>query len=108
MCPTMMELESLKWTESNGKSKEINILDECIANSLAEELQKTFGIHEDKISLAVRRIPMSFCRSVFQRWYSEGSSPKEAYPISWNGLIKALKAVGMNDLAMNIESALSQ
>lgn len=108
MPPTMIELNSMKWRDSDGTIREVSIIDECTTQNLGEDFRIIFGIEEYKMSQLVRKLPSAFCRAVLQRWYTEGSSPLEAYPIGWKGLLLALDKLHLKDLSKKVETALLQ
>lgn len=106
MNPSMKELESLHFINSDGSRQEVSVLDECSKKNLGESFRKIFGITSDKIHHVVRERPMFFCHSVFLRWHNEGSTPPSTYPISWMGMMKAMEHVGLSVAAKQVRTAL--
>lgn len=102
----MLELEALYWTDSEGNAQEVSILDECVSRKSPENLRKSLGVPNSKISIVIRQLPMAFCRSVFQQWYNEASTTPEGYPITWTTLLRALRNVGLNGVADQAKFAL--
>lgn len=49
-------------------------------------------------------IPLHCCRDVLYEWFEKEGA--EGYPLSWNGLIKAVRDIELNRLASDIEVAL--
>lgn len=49
-------------------------------------------------------IPINCCRDMLYEWFDRGGV--ESYPLSWNGLIRALQDVELNRVADEIEEAL--
>jgi len=102
----MDELDSLPYTATNGSEQRVSVLDDCANNNLAEELRKLFGIQKERLSKVIQERPKTFCRSILQHWYLEGSVPSTSYPINWHGLVKALSGVGLHQTVEQVHSAL--
>lgn len=104
----MAELDSLPYTDSDGSEQRVSVLNDCADKKLGERFREVFGIPKEKISDVVQQRPKTFCRSILQHWYLEGSFPPSAYPINWIGLLKAMNAVGLSSTAKHVTYALSR
>ena len=100
----MLELETMYSANSEGRSMEVSVLDECESSNLGEELRKALGIPDDRISVVIRKMPMAYCRAVFQQWYNGGSTSSKGYPINWVTAIAALKTAGLTDVAEQVNN----
>lgn len=87
-----------------GKKKELKVIKElCTA---WKDLGLLFDYNVDMIAQSYNRgrgYVEDCCRDVLTRWLSKGA---KGYPISWNGLIKALKGIDLTRLTLEIEDAL--
>ncbi len=104
----MAELDSLPFTDSNGSDRTVSVLKDCADKGLGEALRQLFGIHKSRVSEVVQERPKTFCRSILQHWYLEGSVPLSSYPMNWIGLVRALNDVGLTTTATDIHSALKR
>jgi len=115
--PTMPDLHSLTWNNS-GKLEQLKVIEMCTSKHKCEDLGQILGQPESHLTPPVKRVPSSCCLAVFQRWLvcssihpvqvcPEWSSiPKNAYPITWRGVINVLKDAGLEDGAKLLEKAL--
>lgn len=104
----MSELKLMTWqdTESN-EANEVQIIKECVQHNLCSKLQSMFGLGRADITEYVKQNPEYCCQAVLQKWYVRGSIPQEAYPVSWNSVIKVLKELELQEVSYQLQSALS-
>lgn len=104
----MSELIRVTWkNKGSNEVNEVQVIKECTQHSLCSKLQSMFGLGTADISEYVKQNPEYCCQAVFQKWYVRGSIPQEAYPISWNSIIKVLVDLGLEEVSSQLQSALS-
>ena len=103
----MSELKLMTWHKKDKEMNEVRVIEECVQHNLCSKLQTMFGLGTSDITEYVKQNPEYCCQAVFQKWYIRGSNPKDAYPISWNSVVRVLKEVGLHDAAAQLHSALS-
>ena len=104
--PEMRKLQLIKWNKG-GEEKQVKIITDTAPHWV--NLGTTFGISQAELD-GFRTQNMlnqeGCCRSVLQRWLQNGSQPRDAYPVTWRGLIKALRDTGLREIADQLETAL--
>ena len=105
LMPTMQDLHSLTW-DNGGKLEQLKVIEMCSSKHKCEDLSRILGQPESHLSSSVKEVSSSCCQAMFQRWLVWGSMPKEAYPITWQGLVNMLKDTGLEDDAKQLEKAL--
>ncbi len=106
----MSELKLMTWQNKESTDSEVNevrVIQECVQHNLCSKLQSMFGLGTADITEYVKQHPEYHCQVVFQKWYVRGSIPQEAYPISWNSVIRVLKDLGLQEVSAQLKSALS-
>ena len=104
----MSELKLMTWqNKESNEVNEVQVIKECVQHNLCSKLQSMFGLGTADITEYVKQNPEYCCQAVFQKWYVRGSIPQEAYPISWNSVIKVLKELGLQEVSSQLQSALS-
>ena len=101
--PNLKAILLLKWN-NRGQKKEFPKI-----SPHWNTLGVTFGIepavlHGFQVQNMLDQMSLSCCKAGIQRWLENGS---EDYPVTWKGLIDALRATGiLNEIAGELEMAL--
>ena len=103
----MAELQLIRWSD-RGQEKQLKVI-ETIASKW-KKLGITFGVPQSVLNgyEQEHRDQELRCYAVLQRWLEDGSTPKDNYPVSWNGLIKALNDSSLSVVADELKNALSK
>ena len=104
--PTMRELQLIKWYK-DGQEKHLRIKASTAPNW--KNLGTTFGISPAELDGFERQNMLNqegCCYAVLQRWLENGSQPKDAYAVTWIGLIQALRDTSLREIADELETAL--
>ena len=103
----MTDLQLIKWVDKGGKEQHLRTIENI--SDKWKKLGTTFGIPPPVLT-GYAKVNMQeqedCCRDVIQRWLQDGSRPRESYPVSWIGLIKALRDSGINSAASDLKEAL--
>ncbi len=101
----MSYLGVLHYLDKEGKEKKLGIIKRIAAQW--KDLAVIFG-SDVKLILSSYSggvdIAINCCRDVLYEWFEGGGA--EGYPLSWNGLIKAIRDIDLNRDAAEIEIAL--
>ena len=104
--PKIRELQLIKWCKGD-EEKHLRI-----KASIAprwKDFGITFGISLAELQAFERQNMLNqedCCYSVFYRWLQNGSQPRDAYAVTWRGLIKALRDTSFREIANELETAL--
>ena len=104
--PKMSELQLMKWCKG-GQEKQLRIKADIAPRW--KELGTTLGISPAELEGFERQKMLNqeeCCYAVLQRWLENGSQPREAYSVTWKGLIKALRDTSLREIADELETAL--
>ena len=85
-----------------GKLRGMDIT-RSIGTASCKNLATLFNM-ESYVTDGCTKAPENCCLDVFNEWFK--NDPNKSYPLSWNGLIKALHDIQMNRLAWDIDVAL--
>ena len=103
----MSEVQLIKW-EKDGKKKHLRVM-ENIAHKW-KNLGTIFGIPE-AVLIGYQRRNMGnqddcLC-AVIGKWMESGSRPnRETYPYTWDGFIRALRDISLDEVAEDLMEAL--
>lgn len=103
----MIEFESLQWQSSDGSTRTVSVLDECVTSNKAKDFQRVLGVPDSRVHPSIRRSEAMFCRAVLQQWCNELSSSPSAFPVNWITLMSKLKEIGLRELASTLNTALT-
>ena len=107
--PRPKDVISLKWRKKSGQV-EVYKLRETFS-PYWKDLGKVFGFHLSLLSTFEtrrREDPEQCFDDVLSEWRSNGSVPPGSYPVTWGGLIGALRGLGRMGLEVDkLSSALS-
>ena len=104
--PEMRELQLIKWYKG-GQEKHLRIIASTAPQW--ENLGTTFGISPAELKgfKLVNMLNQEGCyRDVLQRWLQNGSQPRDAYAVTWRGLIQALRDTSLRKIADELQTAL--
>ena len=101
---TLGTITLYKWTDENGQSKSLRILDEISSRwTEAGDLLGLSPARLESIEADRLRVSKSCCRDVLHDWIQDNQG---SYPVSWEGLICLLKDMKLTVLANELENAL--
>ena len=102
--PSSADLELIKYKDTDGKMKELRLLQRV------QNKWKEIGIQLDIGHAALEGIRKKHrdnvyeqCQEVFQIWREQGS---QKYPYLWNGILSMLKDIQMKRVSEELEKAL--
>ena len=101
---TLRTITLYKWTDENGQTKSLRILDEI--SSRWTEAGDLLGLSPARlkgIEVYQLKEARSCCRDVLQDWIQDN---QDSYPVSWEGLICLLTDMKLTILAKELENAL--
>ena len=104
--PEMRELQLIKWYKG-GQEKHLRI--KASAAPRWKDLGTTFGISPAELQGFERQNMLDqegCCYAVLQRWLQNGSQPRDAYAVTWRGLIQALRDTSLREIADELQTAL--
>ena len=107
--PRPKDVISLKWTDESGQVRVYKLREAF--SPYWKDLGNMFGFHESllvRFETRRREDPEQCFDDVLSEWQSSGSVPPGSYPVTWGGLIGALRDLGrMGREVDKLSSALS-
>ena len=102
----MHELQLIKWYKGD-QEKHLKIKASIATHW--RQLGTTLGISPAELEGFNQQYMLNqedCCQAVLLKWMQNGSQPRDAYAVTWRGLMEALRDTSLREIASDLETAL--